>query len=211
MKKSLFFISLMGLMLLLSGCDDSFMMDDSKTFTPIMYEAKQPETLGTEATTLMIKGVEDLVFDEIEKTDWKIITRYHLEYRGDHPLELTDDDDDYICYDVNGDALFSIPTNYGEIVVTFDKIKVTYNYLGNEVELMPDGGLKLYVNVEEEKREDDPFFLQIGNIVFQLCVGSFPVKIHKLPFCVYANDEVIDNWIKEVEKEIEKEQKETNN
>lgn len=208
MKKSLFFFSLMGLMLLLSGCDDSFMMDDNKNFTPIMYEAKKPEILGGEATTLLIKGIEDLVFAEIEKTDWKVITRYNLEHRGERPLELIDDDGDgSLCYMVNADALYSIPTNYGDILVTFDNIKVTYSYLGNEIELIPDGGLKLYVDYEEINREVEPLFLQSGNIVFRLCIGSFPVKIHKLPFCIYSSDEAVEKWLQELETDQETEQK----
>ena len=47
-------------MLSLFACDDKFMMEDDKNFTPIMYEAKRPETLGEESTTLMIKGIEDI-------------------------------------------------------------------------------------------------------------------------------------------------------
>lgn len=212
MKKNLLFISLIGLMLSLSGCDDKFMMEDDKNFTPIMYEAKRPETLGEESTTLMIKGVEDLVFDEIEKTDWKIITKYHVEFRGDQPLKFEDDDDGdgFVDYNVVSDALSTIPTNYGDIVLTFDKLKVTYNYLGNETELQPDGGLKLVVDIEELQRSDEPLFMQSGNVVFRLCVGAFPVKIHKLPFFVYANDEDVEKWIKEQEENAKK-SKETNN
>lgn len=198
MRKNVFFISLLGLMVLLSSCDDSFSMDEEKSFTPVMYQAKAPEVLGEEATTLLIKGVGDLVFDEIEKTDWKIITRYRVEYRGDHPLKLLNDDGNgIVSYEIDSESLFSIPTNYEDVLLTFDKLKVTYTYLGNETVLMPDGGLKLVVDLEESKREDSPIFFQSGNIVFRLCVGSYPVKIHKLPFCVYADDESIKEWIKE--------------
>ncbi len=211
MKKMVFIISLIGLVLLPISCEDSFTMDEEKNFMPIMYEAKTPEVLGEEAKILLIKGIGDLVFDEIEKTDWKIITRYHVEFRGSRPLQLLDDDDNdgYVTYMVK-DALSSIPTNYEELLLTYDKLKVTYNYLGIEAELRPDGGLKLVVDIEELKREEEPLFMQSGNIVFRLCVGSLPVKIHKLPFGVFATDEEVDKWIKEQEEKA-KEQDKTKN
>ena len=187
----------------MGSCEDSFTMDEEKSFTPVMYAAKEPEVLGEVATTLLIKGVGDLVFDEIEKTDWKIITRYHVKFRGEKPLELEDDDDrdGSVTYTVK-EALSTIPTNYeDDILLTFDKTKVTYTYLGSEIELVPDGGLKLMVNIEEKNREEEPLFLQTGNIVFRLCVGYLPVKIHKLPFAVYSSDEKIDEWIKEQEEQ----------
>lgn len=210
MKKIALFISLIGLVLSFSSCEDSFSMDEEKSFMPIMYEAKTPEVLGTEATTLLIKGIGDLVFDEIEKTDWKIITKYHVEFRGSRPLELVDDEDHDgdVTYTVK-DALSSIPTNYEELLLTYDKLKVTYNYLGSETVLQPDGGLKLVVSIEELKKEDEPLFMQSGNIVFRLCVGALPVKIHKLPFGIFATDEEIDKWIKEQEEAAKKEE-ETN-
>ena len=201
MKKDVFFISLIGLMSALSSCDDHFTMDEEKSFTPVMYAAKTPEVLGQESTTLLIKGIEDLVFDEIEKDDWKIITQYRIGIRGNQSLQIGED----LQYKIEDDGFISIPTNYDDILVTFDKLKVTYFYLGKETELMPEGGLNLMVDIEETQKEDDPIFFQTGYIVFRLCVGSFPVKIHKLPFAVYATDEEIDKWIKELEEKEKQE------
>lgn len=206
MKKIMFLIGLIGLILVVTSCDDKFTIDEEKSFTPIMYAAKAPDVLGEEATTLLIKGIEGLVFDEVEKTDWKIITRYHIGIRGNQPLQIKEG----ISYDVDGYGLMEISSNYDDILVTFDKIKVTYDYLGKETELKPEGGLRLLVDLEELQREDEPIFLQTGNIVFRLCVGSYPVKIHKLPFAVYATDEEIEKWIKEQEENAKK-QKESQN
>ena len=196
MKKNVFIIGFFGLISVLSSCDDHFTMDEEKSFTPIKYAAKAPETLGEEATTLLIKGIGDLVFDEVEKTDWKIITRYHIAIRGNQPLQIEED----LSYNIDGDVLMTIPSNYEDILVTFDKLKVTYTYLGKETELMPEDGLRLRIDLEELRREDGPIFLQTGNIVFRLCVRSIPVKIHKLPFAVFATDEEIEKWIKEQEE-----------
>jgi len=197
MKKIIYFF-VIGLMSLITmSCEDHFSYDSGNNFMPITYEAKIPDEVGTVSSTLLILGVEGLVFDEIEKSDWKIITRETTLFRGEEPLVLSEN---RFALEYDGAELLKIPTNYEDIPVTFGNTTVTYEYMGKPVELVAGDGLNISIKIEEEKRVETPFFAQYGKIIYTLMVGYIPVKIHEQTLFVYSDDEIIEEWKKELEE-----------
>lgn len=192
MKKILFFtIGLMSL-IAVSSCEDHFAYDEEKKFLPLAYEAKEDEEAGADwvSSTLSVLGIEGLVFDEIEKSDWKIITKSSYVVDAKEGLVINGS-----VFDVENDGgyLLTIPTNHDDddgILVTLGNTRVTYTYMGKEMLLQPVDGLKLSVRMEETNRTEEPLFMQMGYIVFRLLVGYVPVKIHKIPFMVYDKEKV---------------------
>ena len=182
MKKNLF-IAVIGLMSLISmsSCEDYFTYDNEKSFSPIGYDAEIIKEDGDEVSkTLLIKGVQGLVFDKIEKDDWKIITQSEVMFNGNKPLEITRD-----MIEVNEDEpIIRLATNYDDIPITFGNTAVEYTYLGNKVELPPLEKLQFNVRMEDVKESDVGFYLQVGHLVFRLYVGYVPVQIHKVLFMV---------------------------
>ena len=171
----------MSLVGLLSSCEDKFVYDEEKNFVPLQYSVKMDIDEDTKvSTTLQIKGMYDLVFEEIEKTDWRIITPAEFVGKGHEPLKITNK----LIPLTTDDGLIFVATNYGNIPLTIANTKVTYNYMGQEIELRPEGGLSIMVRISEDKLFDERPFLQYGNVEFVLMVGGVPVKIHSLKFMV---------------------------
>lgn len=195
-KKSL--LLLIGLMSLisLSSCDDKLIYDDENHFVPILYSAKMIEGEEVVSTTLQIKGLHNLVFDEIEKTDWKIITPAEFYVRGHEPLAISQE-----LIPVT-DGLMWIQSNYGDIPVTIGNSKVTYEYMGETMELDPQGGLNLMIHLTVKSCSEDRPFLQYGTIDFALLVGYLPVKIHSINFIV-ADENGMGNGTGEIPKDNE--------
>ena len=171
----------MSLVGLLSSCEDKFVYDEEQNVVPLQYSAKiyDLDEDTKESTTLQIKGLYGLVFEEIEKTDWKIITPAEFVGKGHEPLKLIKN-----LVPLTDDGLIFVATNYGNIPLMIANTRVTYNYMGEEIELSPEGGLSLMVKISEDKLFDERPFLQYGNIEFVLMVGGVPVKIHSLKFMV---------------------------
>ena len=187
MKRILFFaIGIMSLVVM-SSCEDHFAYDEEKQFMPLAYEAKGDEDGNADwvATSLSVLGIKGLVFDEIDKTDWKIITQSSFIVGASEELAINGS-----IFPIENDAgdLLTIPTNYDGILVTLGNTKVTYTYMGKEITLQPVDGLKLSVRLEENYRAEDPLFVQTGYVVFRLLVGYVPVKIHRVPFMVYDSE-----------------------
>lgn len=187
MKKILFL--LLGLMSLvgLSSCEDEFTYDSEKNFLPIGYMPKSPtqqELEGDEelkeVTTFQILGMRGLVFDEVEKSDWRIISPAEIDLDGTEPLKIEEkaiEIDDF-------DTLLDIDTNYGGIPITFGNAKLTYQYMNQEMELIPLDDVWLTVNLIEKNCQKDPFFFQSGEIEFDLLIGYTLIKRHKINFFV---------------------------
>jgi len=192
MKKIIYFF-VIGLMSLITmSCEDHLIYDAENNFLPIMYDAKSPENMEDEVSSLLILGVEGLVFDQIEKSDWKIITKESSGFIGDKPLEIVGSP---FILEEKGAELLEIRTNYESIPITFGNTTVTYEYMGKPVELMPSENLNVSVIIEELSRQESPFFAQYGNIVYKLRVGVVTVKIHKQRFLVCSDETAIDKLL----------------
>jgi hypothetical protein len=187
-KTAIMALGLMSL-LALSSCEDKFSYIGENQFLPIGYQMKSPEKYDEESSTVQVMGIKKLIFDEFEKSDWKIVTQPNVIIRGDHPLEFSKKI--YKIEDIND--ILDLDTNFEEkIPLAFTNTLVTYQYLGEETILEPldEEGFLLQVSVEEEKRVDDgQIFTQVGYIVYRLMVGYVPVKIHKQPFVVASKIE----------------------
>ena len=136
-KKNLFLVfGLMSLITMLS-CDDKITFNDDPEFLPIGYVVKSPqdteELASGELNTLQIMGIGGLVFDEIQKDDWKIITQSEIYFKGNTPLKFDND----VTEIKNLKGLIDLPTNYDDISVALGNTSVTYTYLGKPVELEP--------------------------------------------------------------------------
>lgn len=194
MKQCLFWLVGLMSLLSLSSCDDKILYDGEANFRPEQYSAKmivsEDETVDKDwvATTLLIYGQRDLVFAEMEKSDWRIITKDRLSLNGKTPLELYLDEP--ILIKNYSSEILQIESNYGCIDCVLDNYMVTYNYLGQDVLLQPKDGLRLTVRVEELNRYNEQYFFQSGYIVFMLSVAYVPVKIHKIPFIIIDEDKV---------------------
>ena len=189
------FVLVFGLMSLLTftSCDDKFTYDDENQFKPYGYTAKLQDSEITDenviiSKTLEIKGVRGLVFDTIEKDDWKIITQSDFSAKGTAPLKIAETE---IKID-NPDIIIDLHSNYGDIPVTFDNVKVTYMYRGQLMELRPIEGLRLLIKIEDINRKYEPIFFHYGYIRYVLCVGHIPVKIHRQTFIIMDEDNLGD-------------------
>jgi len=180
--KKIFALLVFGLMSLLTftSCEDYFTYDDDKAFLPCAYEAKSSSD-ETEAKTLLILGINGLVFDEIEKSDWKIMTNTSYLFRGKQPLTLMENN---IITVENKNRMLNIDTNYGNLPIAFGNMNVYYQYMGQQVDLDPVEGFHLLVKVKAEKEIKDPFYAQSGKLTFTLMAGYCPVKIHEVEFLV---------------------------
>ena len=191
MKRILFL--LLGLMSLvgLSSCEDKFVYDEEKEFIPLGYLPKRPplddedpESITREVTTLQILGPKGLVVDQIEKDDWKIITPASLSFRGTEPLQL-----EKRVFEFEEDiprAIMDVNTNYaGETIpIAFGNTKVMYQYMGQDVELIPLGDVRLIFNVVEKDRRQGEYFTQFGDIEISLMIDYLVVKKHTISFVV---------------------------
>lgn len=184
MEKKIFFwvCGLMSL-LTLSSCEDKITFNEGGEFLPIGYTIKTPENLDEfkEMTTLQIMGIKGLIFDTVEKSDWKIITWDQAVFNGSEPLEFYSNNIEI----ENLKGFVNVPTNYGDIPVAFGNTDVEYTYLGEQVKLQPLETFRLFVKVElegessdESKSKDGPF-IQYGHIVYTLSLGNVPIKTHK--------------------------------
>ena len=119
MKQCLFWLVGLMSLLFLSSCDDKILYDGEANFCPEQYSAKmivsEDETLDKDwvATTLLIYGQRDLVFAEIEKSDWRIITKDRLSLNGKAPLELYQNDP-ILLRNYNSELLH-VASSYGDI------------------------------------------------------------------------------------------------
>lgn len=192
MKQCLFW--LVGLMSLLSmsSCDDKILYDGEANFLPEEYSAKYDAETDTDtdvdwvSTTLLIYGPKELVFSEVEKSDWRIITKERLALSGKAPLELYQNDP-ILLRNYNSELLH-VASSYGDIDCVLANYVVTYNYLGQDVILFPKGGMRLSVRIDETAKYEEPYFFQSGHVVFMLSINFIPVKIHKIPFYVIEED-----------------------
>lgn len=180
MKKILFLVyGLMSLVVLLLSCEDEFYYDDTKNFLPSYYKVKGFES----SDTLEIVGIHDLVFDEIEKTDWKIISQSHTDFTGSDSLVLTKS-----LYEIEDEApLLEIETNFGTIPVTLTNLEVTYEYMGQllKLSLHPNSKMLLFVSVEKVYTfNQNGKFIQSGYIDYTLLVGYVPVTKHRQTYAV---------------------------
>lgn len=196
MKK--IFLLVLGLMSLvvLSSCEDSFSYYDENEFIPLAYTAKISATDDSDALvtadTLEILGVRGLVFDYIEKTDWKIITPSKAIFRGNKSLSI-----DESLTPINVKRITEIKTNYDEsIPITFGNTDVRYTYRGQLLELEPLDGFNLSVKIEVTHRSEEPFFVEYGNIVYILMADLIPVKVHRQEYFILdkdVQDDELDN------------------
>lgn len=197
--KKIFAILVFGLMSLmtLTSCEDKFIYDDDKSFLPIGYNAKSPEDDDEEhiSSTLLILGIHGLVFDEIEKSDWRIVTQSMYAFRGNQPLTL---EETMIDITDTWSKITNIHTNYGDIPVTFGNMNVNYQYMGENIELEPIDGLSLHVRIEQTGLATDPLFMQHGKVVFHLLVGLCPVAVHEVNFLVLGENNTdgytVEDW-----------------
>lgn len=191
--KKIFYVWFFGLMSLLtmSSCEDKFTYDAEKNFMPIEYAAKLPVGDEGVATTLLVKGVKELVFDEIEKSDWRIITQANISFRGKEPLNVISTS---FAIEEDDPQLMHVASNYGDIPVTFGNTMVTYNYMGQEVVLQPENGMHFSVVKEEKERFEEPFFYQKGKLVFRLMVGYVVVKVHEVDFSIIDEDSDVNSY-----------------
>ena len=177
MKKTLFWIvGLIGLTVV-SSCEDKISMSEDNNFLPIGYTAK-------DSVTLRICGIADLIFDEITKDDWKIITSGEQVFVGEEPLKV----DESVIY-VNHNKIYLLENNYdAELPITFANTKVTYEYVGNNLELEPLDSLRLFVKVITTKKSEpeSQHFFQVGYINYTLTVGYIPVRTHQQNFIVIS-------------------------
>ena len=176
-------ISLVGL----SSCEDKFTYDKEKSFVPIGYSPKVPKISGTEdvlseVTTLQVLGLEGLVFDEIEKTDWKIITPSEFSVKGKEPLSIGNNVLEFGMKIPN--SLLEIGTNYGALPVVFGNTTVSYQYAKQDIELDPLDEVRLLINIKESERQETPTFFQYGELEFVLTIGDLPIKRHSINFFV---------------------------
>ncbi len=196
MQKILFL--LLGLMSLvgLSSCEDKFVYNEE--FDPLGYLPKMPplddddpKSITQEVTTLQILGPKGLVVDQIEKDDWKIITPASLSFRGTEPLQL-----EKRVFEFEEDiprTIMEVNTNYaGETIpIAFGNTKVVYQYMGQDVELIPLGDVRLIFNIVEIDRKQGEYFAQFGEIEISLLIDYLVVKKHTISFIVL--DPRIDN------------------
>lgn len=186
MKKILFL--LLGLMSLvgLSSCEDEFTYDNSKNFLPVGYLPKTPakeeigENLNFEVTTFQVLGMRGLVFDEFEKSDWRIISPASISIRGTKPLTLQE----RVYTITSDDPLLEVETNYESIPVTIGNAKVTYSYMGQELELQPLEDMKLTVSLKEDIRKEEPYFIQYGSVEFTLSIAYLQIKKHSINYLI---------------------------
>lgn len=183
-------ISLVGL----SSCEDKFTYDKEKEFIPVGYSPKVPKISGTEdvlseVTTLQVLGLKGLVFDEIEKADWKIITPSEFSVKGKEPLSIGDNVFEFGMEIPN--SLFEIETNYGALPVALGNTTVSYQYAGQDIELDPLGEVRLTVIIKENERKETPYFFQYGELEFVLSIDYMPIKRHSINFFV-MDQSIID-------------------
>ena len=154
---------------------------------PIGYSPKVPKISGTEdvlseVTTLQVLGLEGLVFDEIEKTDWKIITPSEFSVKGKEPLSIGNNVLEFGMKIPN--SLLEIGTNYGALPVVFGNTTVSYQYAKQDIELDPLDEVRLLINIKESERQETPTFFQYGELEFVLTIGDLPIKRHSINFFV---------------------------
>jgi len=177
-------ISLVGL----SSCEDKFIYDKEKEFVPIGYLPKEPKVtdikddLG-EISTFQIMGLRGLVFDEVKKDDWKVITQSDLNLSGTEPLKLEQNIFELGMKFPTSSAL-EIATNYGEIPVAFANTTLIYQYMGHDIELPPLNEVRLTVIIKENERKETPYFFQYGELEFVLTIGYLPIKRHSINFFI---------------------------
>ena len=156
--KKIFAFLVCGLMslLTLTSCDDRFTYDADKVFMPCAYEVKGPSSGEEVSSTLLILGVNGLVFDEVEKSDWKIMTNSNYMFEGNQPFTLLSDK---IMTIENKNQMMNIPTNYGNLSIAFGNMNVSYQYMGQDVDLDPLEGFQLKVTIEVKGEMKEPFFV----------------------------------------------------
>ena len=182
-------ISLVGLELF-SSCEDKFIYDKEKDFVPIGYLPKEPKVTETdikddlgEISTFQIRGLMGLVFDEVEKNDWKIITPSEFSVKGKEPLSIGDNVFELGMKFPTSSAL-EIVTNYGEIPVAYANTTLIYQYRGQDIELPPLGEVRLTVIIKENERKETPYFFQYGELEFILSIDYMPIKRHSINFFI---------------------------
>lgn len=194
-KKNLFLVFGLMSLITMSSCDDKITFNDDPEFLPVGYVVKSPqdteELASGELNTLQIMGIGGLVFDEIQKDDWKIITQNQIYFKGNTPLEF----DNNVTEIKNLKGLIDLPTNYDDISVAFGNTSVTYTYLGNQVELEPLEKVSLSISIQEEGTSAEPYFSQYGYIIYTLDIGYLPVKVHKQPFIILSGNNPDWNWV----------------
>lgn len=193
-RKILFFV--IGLMSLIAttSCDKITFNDDGE-FMPVGYIVKSPDSEADISSgvvsTLQIMGIRGLVFDEVEKSDWKIITQPEVAFKGETRLEF---EENPIEIELKG--ITELLTNFDEdISIAFGNTTVFYTYMGNQVELEPIDKVYLSVKIDEKQLSQKPYFLQYGYIIYTLQIGYVPVKIHKQPFMVTSQNSPYWDWV----------------
>ncbi|MBQ9034589.1 MAG: hypothetical protein IJ099_01335 [Alphaproteobacteria bacterium] len=202
MKKILLSLLLMSLVGM-SSCD-KLSFDPNPKFIPYGWEAvysdDEPLSADAEASKILIKGMRNIVFDEIEKTDWKIYLPSKVNYEGRQSLQLIGGiTDSTTVVDAIENTLIEIPTNYESIPVNLSNLTVAYDYMGESLKLplIDDNGnkvtMKLSVAIKPEfSKNKNGVFMEYGYIVFRLIANYIIVKTKKLQYVILYSETTSD-------------------
>ena len=212
MKKILFlFLGLISLVGLCS-CEDKFTYISENEFIPLGYQPKvenldEIDNTKDVITTFQIKGVKDLVIEEFEKDDWKILTTDQRLLVGNEPMKVYD----RIVEVDNFNNVIDVPTNYGTIPIAFMNTVVSHDYMGKTMILQPLGKVNITITVEEVNKQTSPIFMQYGYIHIVLHIGYVPIARQKVQFIILEDTTQIYGWDWDSDEEESPDGTESNN